>query len=120
MDDAQKIDVVMPMYNLIKYSDTYLKTSGSLWQYQRDEPALGNNGNIIDFPDDDNNSASFKFKQKIAGQTGNGGTKYVEVMVPLKYLSQFCRTLEMILNNCKISFQLKCSKNRIIVAGTPK
>ena len=120
MDDAQKIDVVMPMYNLIKYSDTYLKTSGSLWQYQRDEPALGNNGHIIDFPDDDNNRASFKFKQKIAGQTGNGGTKYVEVMVPLKYLSQFCRTLEMILNNCKISFQLKYSKNRIIVAGTPK
>ena len=40
----------MPMYNLIEYSDAYLKTSGSLCQYYRDEPALENNGNIIGFP----------------------------------------------------------------------
>ena len=52
----------MPMYNLIKYSDAYSKKSGSLWQQYRHEPALDNNGNIIDFPDDNNNSASFKFK----------------------------------------------------------
>ena len=58
-------------------------------QYYRDEPALENNGSIIDFPDDNNNSASFKFKQKITGQTGAGGTKDVEVMVPLKHLSIF-------------------------------
>ena len=51
------------MYNFIQYSDANSKTSGSLWQYYRHEPALDNNGNIIDFPDD-NNSASFKFKQK--------------------------------------------------------
>ena len=57
VDDAQNIDVVMPMYNLIKNSDAYSKTSGGLWQYYRDEPALDNNGNIIDFPDDNNNSA---------------------------------------------------------------
>ena len=68
IDDAQKIDVVMPMYNLIEYSGAYSKTSVSLWQYYRDEPAL-DNGNIIDFPDDNNNSASFRFKQKITGQT---------------------------------------------------
>ena len=54
----------MPMYNLIEYSDAYSKTSGSLWQYYRDGPALDNNGNITDFPDNNNNSASFKFKQK--------------------------------------------------------
>ena len=52
------------MYNFIQYSDANSKTSGSLWQYYRHEPALDNNGNIIDFPDDNNNSASFKFKQK--------------------------------------------------------
>ena len=52
----------MPIYNLIEYSDPYLTTSGSLWQYYRDEPALNDNGEIIDFPAD-NNSASFKFKQ---------------------------------------------------------
>ena len=46
---AQKIDLVMPMYDLIEYSDAYLKTSGI--QYYRDEPALDNNGSIIDFPD---------------------------------------------------------------------
>ena len=74
----KKIDVVMPMYNLIEYSDAYLKTSGSLWQYYRDEPTLNNYGESIDFPDDNNNnnnnnSASFKFKLQITGQTGNGG-----------------------------------------------
>ena len=65
----------MPIYNLIEFSDAYSKTSRSLWQYYRDEPALDNNGNIIDYPDDNNNSALFKFKQKITRQTGNGGTK---------------------------------------------
>ena len=118
IDDAQKIDVVMPMYNLIEYSDAYSKTLASLWQYYRDEPVLDNNGNIIYFPDDNNNSASFKFQQKITRQTVNGDTKDVEIMVPLKYLSNFWRTLEMPLINCKISFHLKWSKNSILVAGT--
>ena len=113
IDDAQKIDVLMSMYILTEYSKTYLKTSGNLWQYYRDEPALNNNVNIIGFPTD-NNSASFKFKQKITVQTGNGGTKDVEIMVPLKYLSSFWRTMEMPL----ISLQLKWSKKCIIVAGT--
>ena len=90
VDDAQKIDVVMPMYNLIEYSDAYSKTLASLWQYYRDEPVLDNNGNIIDFPDD-NNSVSFKFKPKITGQTGNGSTNDGEIMLHLK------RTLEMLL-----------------------
>ena len=75
IDDAQKIDVVIPMHSLIEYSNAYSKTSGSLWQYYRDEPALHNNWNIIDFPDDNNNSASFKFKQKITGQTGTVAQK---------------------------------------------
>ena len=52
----------MPMYYLIEYSDAYLKTSGSLWQYYRDELALDNNNNIIDFPANNNNSILFKFK----------------------------------------------------------
>ena len=50
VDDAKNIDIVMLMDNLIEYSDAYSKTSGSLWQYYRDEPALDNNNNIIDFP----------------------------------------------------------------------
>ena len=108
----------MPMYNLIEYSDAYYKTSGSLWQYYRDEPALDSNDNIIDFPAKNNNSASFKFKQQIIGQTGNAGAKDVEIRVPLKYLSNSWRTLEMLLINCEISLQLKWSKHCILVAGT--
>ena len=95
-----------------------MKTSGSLWQYYRDEPTLDNNNNIIDFPANNNNSASFKFKQQIIGQTGNGGAKDVEIMVPLKYLSNFWRTPEMPLINCEISLQLKWSKSCILIAGT--
>ena len=75
------------------------KKSGSLWQYYRNEPALDNNGNIIDFPHGSNNSASFKFKQKITGQTGNGETEDVEIILPLKYLSNFWKKLAMSLIN---------------------
>ena len=102
VDDAQKIDVVMPMYNLIEYSDAYSKTLGSLWQYYRDEPSVNNNGKIIDFTVD-NNSASFKFKQQPTGKAGNGDTRDAEIVVLLKCLNNFWRTLEMPLINCKIS-----------------
>ena len=91
------------MYNLQEYSDTYSKTLGTLWQYYRQEPALDNNNYITDFPNDNNNSISFKFKQQITGQTGNSGTKDVEVLVSFKYLSNFWPTLEMLLINCEIS-----------------
>ena len=84
-------------YNLIEYSDTYSKTSESLWQYYRDEPALDNNNS---------NSISFKLKQQITGQTGNRHTKDLEIMVPLKYLRNFWKKLEMSLINCEISLQL--------------
>ena len=87
------------MYNLIEYSEDYSKTSGNLWQYYRDKLDLDKNSNIIDFPANNNNSASFKFKEKITGQTRNGGTKDFEIMVPLNYLSNFSRTVEMFLIN---------------------
>ena len=94
----------MPMYNLIEYSDAYLKTSGSLWKYYRDEPAIDDNVGVIDFPADNNNSKSFKFKQQITGKTGNSGIKDVEIMVPLKYLNNFWRTLKISLINCETLF----------------
>ena len=94
----------MAMYNLIEYSGNYLKTSGSLWQYYKDESALNNAGNIIDFPND-NNSASFKFKQ------GQNSTKDIQIMVPLKYVSNFWRTPEMPLIKCETSLYLTCSTN---------
>ena len=61
IDHAKDNDVGMSMYNLIEDSDNYMKSSGSLWQYYRDEPFIGNNGNIVDVPDDPDN-ASFKYK----------------------------------------------------------
>ena len=72
----------MPFCVLIEYGDSYTKTPGSLLQYYRDEPFTNGNGVMIDVPDD---SASFKYKQKIAGQTGNDRTKNVQIMVQLKY-----------------------------------
>ena len=108
----------MPIYNLIEHSDAYLKTSGSLRQYYRDEPTLDANNNIIDFPAKNNNSNSYKFKWKIAGQTVNRGAKTVEIIVPLKYLCNFWRTLEMSLINCKITLQFRRSKKFIPVSDT--
>ena len=93
----------MPMHNLIEYSENYSNTSGSLWHYYRDERFL-DNGAIVDSPtDDNNNSASFKFKTKIADRTENDGTKNVKIRIPLKYLSNFWRTLEMPSINCEIN-----------------
>ena len=73
IDNAEYIDVVMPMYNLIEYSDNYSKTSGSLWQYYRDDP----NDNITQ-------SESFKYKFKITGKTpAAGNTENVKIANPL-------------------------------------
>ena len=102
IDNAEYIDIVMPMYNLIEYSDNYSKTSGSLWQYCKDIPAVNNNGDIVNF-NGDNDTDSFNFKAKITGETNDDGEiNDVEIMVPLKYLSNFWRTLEMSLINCEI------------------
>ena len=63
IDNAEYIDIVMPMYNLIEYSDNYSKTSESLWQYCKDIPAINDNGNIVNF-NGVNDTDSFKFKEK--------------------------------------------------------
>ena len=88
VDNAKGIDIVMPMYNLIEYSDDYSKTSGSLWQYCKEIPAVDNNNAILNFTEN-NLTDSFNFKVKTTGQIGDDGTKNVEIMVPLKYLSNF-------------------------------
>ena len=98
----------MPMYNLIEYSDNYSKTSGSLWQYYKDDP----NDNITQ-------SESFKSKTKITGKiSAAGNTKVVEIIVPLKYLSNFWRNLEMPLINCEVNLILTWPKDCIISSGT--
>ena len=96
VDNAKDIDIVMPMHNLIEYSDNYVKTTRRLWQDFRDEP-------------DDNleDSESFKSIIKITGKTPNNAyVKDVEIMVPLKYLSNFWRTLETPLINCQVNLIL--------------
>ena len=96
------------MYNLIEYSDNYSKTSGSLWQYYKDDP----NDNLA-------NSESFESKIKITGKTPlDGNTKDVEILVPLKYLSNFWRTLEMPLINCKVELILTWSNTCVITNST--
>ena len=108
IDNAQDIDIVMPMYNLIEYSDNYSKTSGSLWQYYKDEP----NDNLA-------NSESFKSKVKITGSTPAGvNTKDVKTVVPLEYLSNFWRTFEMPLINCEVNLILTWSPTCVISSAT--
>ena len=73
------------MYDLIEYGDDYSKTSGSLWNYYRDEPCLNANYAIAGLLADNNNSALFKFKTKIAGRIKDHGTKINKIRVPLNY-----------------------------------
>ena len=92
----------MSMYNLIKYSDNYSDTSGTIWQFARDE--IINNAGVTN----DNNAFSFKYKANLIGNTGNNGRKNgVKIAVPLRYLSNFWRSLEMPLINCKVELSLK-------------
>ena len=114
-DDAKDIYIVMPMYNLIEYSDDYSKTSGSLWQYCKDIPAIDDNNAIVNL-NNNNLTDSFNFKVKMTGQTGDNGTKPIEIIVPLKYLSNFWRTLEMPLINCEINLILNWSANCVIIS----
>ena len=116
IDNAKDIAIVMPMYNLIEYSDNYAKTPGSLWQYCKDIPARNANNEITEFRVN-NTTDSFNFKVKITGQTGDDGTKDVEIMVPLKCLSNFWRTLEMPLINCEVNLILTWSSTCVIVSA---
>ena len=84
INNAKDIDIVMPVYDLIGYSDSYFKTFGSLWQYYKDE--------LIDNLAD---SESFKSKVKITKNAPvDSNAKDAEIIVPLKYLSNFLETVE--------------------------
>ena len=127
IENAEDLDIVTPMYNLLEYSKSYLKTSGFLWNYYRDELAdetnddNGLNKNVI-------NSKSFKYKTSITGSNysvaataadydaNKEGTKKVEIAVPLKHLSNFWKTLDIPLINCEVSLVLRWSTNYIITS----
>ena len=117
----------MPMYNLLEYSENYRKTIGSLYNYYRDE--------LSDDPDDPNfdnikvvNSNAFKYKNKIIGNTYNvaataegyvankEGTQEIELAIPLKYLGNFWRALDIPLISSEASLKLKWNKNCVITS----
>ena len=87
-----------------------------MWPYCKDIPAVDNNNAIVNFAEN-NLTDSFNYKEKMTDQTGDNGTKNVEIMVPLKYLGNFCRTLVgMPLINCEINLILTWSTNRVTVS----
>ena len=126
IEDADDLDIAMPMYNLLEYSKNYRKTIGSLYNYYRDELTNDNNNNFANR--NVVNSNTFKYKNKIIGNTYNvdaaaagydankNGTQEVEVAIPLKYLGSFWRALNILLISCEVSLELKCNKNCVITS----
>ena len=112
VDTAENLDIVMPKYNLIEYSDNCEDLSATLYQYKRDEPTDDIDDNLAT-----NNSSSFKYKVNLLGNPvvdNNVATLNVKVVVPLKYLSNFFRSLEMPLINCKIKLYLTWKKECVL------
>ena len=127
IEDADDLDIVMSMYNLLEYSKNYRKTIGSLYNYYRDE--LSDDAEDINFGNIKVvNSNTFKYKNKIIGNTYNvnagadgydvnkNGTQEVELAIPLKYLGNFWRALNIPLISCEVSLELKWDKNCIITS----
>ena len=105
VDTAENLDIVIPMYNLIEYSDNYQDSSATLYQYKRDEPPEANTINDLTT----NTSSSFKYKVELLGNpvvANNIARRNVKIVVPLKYLSNFFRSLEVQLIDCKIKLNV--------------
>ena len=103
----------MPMYNLIEYSDNYQDSSATLYQYKRDEPPEADA--VADLTS--NTSSSFKYKVSLLGNPildGAIAKRSAKIIVPLKYLSNFFRSLEMPLINCKIKLNLTWKKECVL------
>ena len=108
VDYANFINIAM----LIEYSDNYSDTSGSLWCFKRDEVA--NNANVAN----NDNAPSFKYKANLIGDTEADGTKQrIKVAVLLKYLSNFWRSLEIPLINCKVEISLNWIENCVLTTA---
>ena len=109
IDGAEDLDLVMPMYSLIEHSLHYSETSRSLWFYSTDE-ATNFNADIAS----DENFEYFKYKTKLLENTiadgANGILRNAVIAMPLKYLSNFSRSLEMPLIYSKVELKLKCTK----------
>ena len=112
VDTAENLDIVMPMYNLIEYSDNYQDSSATIDQYKRDEPLDNIDDNLAT-----NTSSYFKYKVDLLGNpavVNNVARRDLKVVEPLKYLSNFFRSLEMPLINCKIKLNLTWKKECVL------
>ena len=118
VENAEDLDIVMSMYNLLEYSENYEKTSGSLFNYYRNEP---NEAEIDDANGAINisnrNSKSFDYKTKIVGSLAAGELEKddVKIAIPLKYLGNFWRSLDIPLINCEITLVLSWYKECALV-----
>ena len=117
IDTAENLDITMPMYSLIEYSDNYQDSSATLYQYKRDGPP--ENDAVADLTA--YNSSSFKYKVSLLDNPvpdgNNAAKRSVKNVVPLKYLSNFFRSLEMPLINCKIKLNLTWKKECVLSTG---
>ena len=115
IDNAEDLDVLMPMYNLLEYSKSYKKTTGRLWNYYRDEPNSGRDDNSITHSI--LNSESFDYKASFIGSvTHNNLTKNdVKIVVPLKHFSNFWKSLNIPLINCELQLILNWFKNCVLI-----
>ena len=105
------------MYKLIEYSDNYADSSGSLYQFKRDESSMNAAGNPLNVAMD--NLSSFKYKASLLGKATDAdgddiSLKNAKIVVLLKYLSNFFRSLEMPLINCKIHLELNWNNNCVM------
>ena len=126
IEDADDLDIVIPMYNLLEYSKNYRKTVGSLYNYYRDELTNDDNDNFASI--NVVNSEAFKYKNKITGNTYNvdaaaqgydvnkNGTQEIELAIPLKYLGNFWRALNIPLISCEVFLELEWNKNCVITS----
>ena len=110
VEKAEHLDIVMPMYNLLEYFDNYQDSTGSLYQFKRDEPP-DDNANVA------NNTTSLVYKSKLISETDNNNVNNVKLVVPLKYVSNFFRSLDMPLVNCKIDLELTWHKDCMIASA---
>ena len=107
VEKAEDLDIVMPMYNLLEYSYNYQDSTGSLYQFNRDEPP-NDNANVA------NDTTSLVYKSKLISGTDDNNINNVKLVIPLKYVSNFFRSLEMPLVNCKIDLELTWHKDCMI------
>ena len=115
IDNAEDLDVVMSLYNLLEYSKNYRKTTGSLWNYYRDKPNSGIN-DVINYSIVDSNSFDYKANFIEDSVTQNNVRKNdLKIVVSLKYVSNFCRSLNIPLINCEVELILTWFKNCVLI-----